>query len=295
MRRPIPMREQGFGLLVFVLIVAAVSFGLVLGYTGVMVHEEAQSQQQRGQGYVDSVVRAVEQSWKAAPKIVDSPSVSNTTTAEQLLADASVRVQHGLKVELSSVLNQDGVYYRAFVAYLPSITDESNPPDLATFKATGVFKPCTTPGPTCVEPVFNVYSSLELEKELMADTQNRLLRIAYKAQSYFKARMLLDPERNIGVNYFRAPHGSCTVSGHDLGCTDFYTPLASMVSAGGYTPHHVAITLGLTTRETFTPWGDPIEFSNLEESQTSGPPFTMAFRAPLPGGGYKKIYAIQQL
>lgn len=300
MRRPGPVRQQGFGLLVFVLIMAVVSFSLVLAYSGQMITLRATQQAELEEIHLKEVSARLEALWRQSAGVLDDPSVTNTVKVEDVLQAAQVQPAYRLKAVLSDVMISGDIAYRAVLLYIPSVTDESRPPDLEKFKQQGVFIPCSGASEgNCVASRYRIFSSYEMEKDFVARTQNMLRKIAYKGQAYFKARMLQDPERNISVNYFRQPLGSCVVAPQDLGCLDTFQPLSLNVLDSS-APDSVAVTrvvsnLGLSSSELVTPWNTPIEASNLEASEAVEPPFTMAFRAKLPNGQYKTVFAVQQL
>ncbi len=295
MRRPNPVRERGFGLLAFVLLTAIVAFTLVVGYAGVMTRKEASRVPARQEAYLRQVALQVEQAWRASAYVYDAPGPSNSLTAEQVLTAAGVVPQYGLQAALSNVRVSDGIAYRSLVVYLPAETDESNPPNLASFRSTGEFQSCSNTSQECATRSFLVFSSLDLQRELTKETQARLNKLAFKAQGYFKARMLLDPERNVSVNYFRKPMGACEVMDNDLGCMDTYQPLVVLGGPSSYSRTRMATALGLTDEELFSAWGYPIEASNLQDSVTDDAPYTMAFRAARPSGGFLTVKAVQQL
>jgi hypothetical protein len=296
MRRPNPTRQQGFGLLVFVIITAIVSLSIVLGYSGILTRSQANQLARNQQRYLAEAKNAVLAFYEPHAFAIDQQSMSNTTTIEEILAGANVPVRFGMQAALSKVLaSPEGVPYRAVALWLPSETDETNPPDLATFISTGRFVSCINSTADCATRQFQVFNSADLERELAKRTIARLERVAMKAQSYFKARMLQDPERNVSVNYFRTPEGSCEVLPMDLQCLDNYTPLATIDASANLTASRTAINIGLSADELVSGWGRPIEGSNLTDSVTDDTPYTMVFRAATPAGTFYTVKAVQQL
>ncbi len=295
MRRPGPSRQQGFGLLAFVLVTAVVAFTFIVGFAGVMVRKEANALAGRQQAYVQDALDRVSRLWELNAYQLDAPGAANTVTAEKILQSAGVTLKHGAQVALSNVMVTDGLTHRSVVLYLPADSDASNPPDLAKFTTTGQFDSCTNAGEYCAPRVFLVWSSKPLQEELARETQARLARVASKAQSYFKARLLQDPERNVSVNYFRKPVGGCEALPLDLGCMDTYAPLVTLDAGAAYSKSRMAEALALTDEELFSAWGLPLEASNLQDSVTDEPPFTMVFRAAKPAGGFLSVYAVQPL
>lgn len=297
MRRPSPMRQQGFGLLSFVVITSVVALTLVLGYAGVLTRKVANELLTSQQQYAEEVARQIEAMWPQYAGQLDSPVQGASITADDLLRTAGVTLRPMARVVLSDVLTVpgEGLTYRAVAVYMPTETDESNPPDLEHFRTSGEFRSCTSSSDFCAQRAFYVFSSLQTERELVRETTLRLNKVATKAQSYFKARMLQDVERNIDVNYFRMPNGGCEVTVTDLGCVDDYTALASVAPGGGLQRIRMAQQLMLTDEELFSAWGQPLEASNLEDSVTDATPFAMSFRARKPNGDYIFIKAVQQL
>lgn len=301
MRRPGPSRQQGFGLLVFVIATAIVAFTIVVGYAGNLTRKQLVELVPRQNKQLDISLQLVEKMWLQNAYYLDY--AAGTRTIDEVLQLAAVDQRGGMLGALSDVMTipAEGIAYRALVLYFPTGTDgaddenPANPPDLAHFKATGEFKSCADPGAPCAERVFRVFNSVDVERALAKETSARLQRIAQKAQSYFKARMLQDPERNISVNYFRRPSGGCEVFPQDLGCLDTYEGLVTMSSSTTYVRSRIATILGLNDEELFSAWGQPIEASNLQDSSVAAAPFSMALRARKPLGGFMTIKAIQPI
>lgn len=295
MRRPSPTRQQGFGLLAFVILSAMLAFSLVVGYSGVLTRTQANQLLSNQQKYLASAKSNIAAFYARNAFQLDKSSMSNPVSIEDVLAGANVHGRSGMQAELSRVLQApDGTNYRVIALWMPSDTDESNPPDIERFRTTGKFERCANMGAACAPRAFEVFDSTELQRELAKKTIARLQRVALKAQSYFKARTLQDPEKNVSVNYFRKPNGACEVMPLDLGCLDTYTPLAQPGPNGTLTESKVAKHLALSPDEMVSAWGLPIEASNLQDSVTDDSPYTMAFRAANPTGGYFTIKAVQQ-
>lgn len=296
MKRHNSRPQQGFGLLIFVIVTAVIAFSLVVGYTGVLTKSQANRLQATQSDYLSEVRTQVMAFYQRKAFALDQQSMSNPVSVNDLLAGALVRKRFGLQAALSDVLSlPDGVRYRRIAVWLPSDTDTDNPPDLSSFTQTGKFVSCTNLGSPCADRQMAVFDSIDLERELQKETQARLRHIALKAQAYFKARTLQDPERNISVNYFRPLANICTPRDMELECLDIYTPLSVPAIGGALVPSRTASTLGLTGAELVSAWGLPIEASNVQDAVTDDTPFTMVFRAARPSGGYYSIRAIQQL
>lgn len=295
MRRPSPQRQQGFGLLVFVIATAIVAFSIVIGYSGILARAQANQLVANQQKYLESARTAVLAFYERNAYAIDEQSMSNTTTIAQILAGANVPVRYDLQAALSKVLvSPEGLSYRVVALWLPSETDATNPPNIANFINTGNFISCSN-GSLCAVRQVRVFDSASIQREKAKRTIAQLEQIAMKAQSYFKARMLQDPERNVSVNYFRAPSGVCQAQPMDLECLNNYTPLSTSGAGSAVVRSTTAQNLGLSDAELLSAWGRPIEASNLVDSVTDDTPYTMSFRAVTPAGTFYKVKAVQQL
>lgn len=297
MRRLKPNGQRGFGLLVFVIAISVVCLSIVLGYSSLMTREEANRRPAKLTAALEAYREKVQGFYLLHAAELDAATgTSAPVTAEDILVGASIPRRYGLQAELSNVLNADtGLKHRRFVMYFPSLTEGTNPPDLAAFKETGVFNGCADAAKDCTQPAAIVLDSLDIHKEALQETQRRLERVALKAQAYFKARMLQDPEKNISVNYFRPPFGGCSPIAHELPCLDTYLPLATFENGNWAPLTTLPGILGLGPDELVNAWGYPIEASNKTDSETGEPPYTMVFRSPSPFGGYFTVKAVQQI
>lgn len=288
MRRPGPSRQQGFGLLLMVVLMSMVTLMFVTGYSGLLTQQAANSLKASQQKYLLQSAQSLGAVWDTHALTLDNPVSGNSVTAADIYRLAGIAPRYGMQLAVSNVLtlSPEGIPYRNAVVYLPTETDTVNPPNLAHFLATGQFISCMN-GPTdCDERQFKVFSSAELERRFYNETHYRLQQVAAKAQAYFKARMLQDPERAIDINYFRRPAGVCSSTSQDIGCIDAYVELR----------HQWAATVfGLAAEELETAWGNPIEVSNLQDSSTAATPFSMSFRARMPNGTYMTVRAVQQI
>jgi type II secretory pathway pseudopilin PulG len=295
MRRPSPQRQQGFGLLVFIIVTTVVALAIVLGYSGIMARAQSNQLVNNQQKYLAAARTSVQAFYERNAYTIDEQSMSNPTTIAQILAGAGVPVRYDLQAALSRVLvSPEGLPYRAVALWLPSETDATNPPNVANFTNTGTFVSCSNAS-TCAVRQVEVFDSLNIERANAKRAMAQLQQIALKAQSYFKARLLQDPERNVSVNYFRAPSGVCQAQPMDLECLDNYTPLTTSGAGSAAVPSTTAKNLGLSDAELISPWGRPIEASNLVDSITDDTPYAMSFRIATPAGLFYKVKAVEQL
>jgi hypothetical protein len=295
MRRPNPSRQQGFGLFAFVLVTAAVAFTLVVGYASLLTRKAANTLLKDQGTFVTRQIADIEKAWPAQAVRLDAPG--SALTEQDLAQYVGYSAKYGSQLVMSDVLtkNDEGLTYRNVLLYIPTQSDVDNPPDVAAFRKTGEFVSCSAAGAYCEQRAYKVFSSLNVERKLAVESQLRLMKVVFKAQAYFKARMLQDPERNVSINYFRAPGGDCPGLDEDLGCLDSYTYVAQMDSVGGYSTHRAATMLGLTDEELFSAWGEPIQASNLLDSRINDVPYTMVFRARKPNNTYITITAVEPI
>lgn len=291
-RRPRSQRQQGFGLLAFVLGTTIFAFSLIGGYSGIWTKEKQLNELTTKMEYVK---RSSAQLAKVYPSLslrLDS-SLGDGYTSEELIEYAQIPIQWNLKIVKSKLLKTvEGYQYRAFAFYLDIPVPGAEPLNVQYFIDTGVMR-CGASRDVCDSALYMVqWDSSDLVRSMVLETEARLARVVKKAQLYFKARELQDPERNVSINYFYRPSATCILPGSiDLGCLNDYTMLANIEGSGGMTgtatkvtPSDVAVKLGLSPDEMVTAWNLPLEASNVRDSVTDKPPYTMAFRAVLPGG-----------
>ena len=120
------MRQQGFGLLSFVLLAAVVAFTLVVGFAGVMTRREANELPVKQQAYLQQAVAQVKTNWRANAYTLDSPGAGATATADDVLRMAKLQRRYGMSVELSNVqvLAAENLSYRTVVLYLKALLIE---------------------------------------------------------------------------------------------------------------------------------------------------------------------------
>lgn len=295
MRRPSPPRQQGFGLLAFVILTMIVAFSLVVGYSGVLARTQLNRLPAAQQQYLSQAQEQILSFYAKHAYELDKLSMSNPVTFDALMDAANVRRQYSVVGAVTGVLTSpEGMPYRAIAMWLPSESDSHNPPDLLRFAMSGEFVSCSDSEADCAERRVVVFNSLEIQRAAAKETTARLERVAMRAQSYFKARAMQDPEHNVSVNYFRTPYGECTEArGIDLGCIDTYVPMVDLQSVRQRQLSQMAKSLGLSDSDVLSAWGLPIELSNKQDSRIDDSPYSMAFRAQTPAGTYLTVRAVQ--
>lgn len=283
--------QRGFALLAFVLALAVVAFSFVLGYSVNLTREQAAALPEAQRAYLADVRAQLLVLYRERARTASQTTSQWRAVAadENVLATVNAPLRWGAQATISEPLpDEQGAPYQRIVVWLPTDTDAENPPDLETFRATGQWRSCAEPAP-CAERPFVIVDGQALQRELRAQAQERLMRAAYKLQAYFKARVLQDPERPMNVNYFRNPRGgACPAApvAPDFGCINEYRALA----AGD----PVAVHANLLAEDLVSPWGEPVEVSNLLDSESARAPFSMALRVPVKGTErYLRVLALQ--
>lgn len=294
--------QKGVGLLSLVVALSIFAFTFVAGYSALMTRQYAKTISQLQTEYLDSSAKRLASYWRQNAFSIDGPN-SADLDGDQVFIAAGNSFKYQASVLFSNRLtdlSDSKLTYRNAVIFFPTEEDKNTPVlgetfDRDSFISTGKVPDCVSA--TCASRQYRLVNGLEIERGLKIETSNRLSRIALKAQAYFKARMLQNPERTISVNYFYKPSGDCIVNQEqDLGCFDIYTQIASVdTQTSAVVPSSVAMKLGLGTEEMLSAWGQPFEISNTVDSNTSAPPFSMVIRAKTPSGDYLTISAIQQL
>lgn len=316
--RPIPSSNQrGFGLILFVIITAAIAFSILLYNSSVYIKKYVNEKQTRELEYISQVSTDIGNFWRNGGFAYDSVA-TGTIQAGTLLSAANISLKYSTNIVVSNPLtSSDGVVHRRVAIWIPSDLSMENPPDVSAFVASGVFDPCSNKDSdkviACDLLKYTVFDSLDIEKELMKETADRLQRVALKAQAYFQARTYQDPDRDVSINRFIPNIGdiNCTGGSFDpseLECMQDPTPLSSAIN-GVVSSTRSAEVLSLSNDELMSAWGTPIKGENFiirgvisdankPCAQTPGspaPPYCMIFSADTPFGTTMSVTAVQQL
>lgn len=290
------------GLLSMVVALALFALTFAAGYSALLTREYSRTVTKLQDDYLDNSAQQLRTYWEQNSFEIDGPG-STDLTGDELFQRAGGSFKYQAAIVLSNRLidpSDPKLAYRNAVLILPTEDDRNTPLmsetfDREEFITTGVLPACTNQ--TCEGRKYRLVNGLDIERRQKVETIGRLSRVALKAQAYFKARMLQNPERTISINYFYKPSGACLVNeAMDLGCFDVYTQLAGVSRAESKVlPSEAALKLGLGSEELLSAWGMPFEFSNSLDSETLSPPFSMSFRARTTSGDYLIVNAIQQL
>ena len=293
-KRRLYPKQDGFGLLFFVVILGTIALNLLMGTMSSVIRDDHQLQTKNQKKALESLVSNMEVYYNSNLASIDSSSLTTAAVkaeAAEFLPLATVsRVQYFA----SEPLTQNGITFRRWVFYVPSMTEESNPPAISTFQTTGVWQPCQDTSLECVEGAYVVFSSDQLHRVASIRAYQTLSKVVLKAQGFFKTRRIQDPQLSTVPNYFRTEANDCSfVHPDDLGCIDTYQPLAT-ISGNVLTPTDTAKKLQLSENELLSPWGTVLELSNMQDSEYQSVPYSAAFRFKGPNNTYITMKAVQQ-
>lgn len=292
-RKPNP-KQAGFGLLVFVAAVGVVALTLVLGMYTEALRATNNMRESTERAKLTQAAESMKGFYYKNLTTMDAVTLIPTEAEKKVVEEAG---DLGLVKVVASEpkAGSDGIYYRRWILYFPSRTNELNPPKLDQFRTTGVWAGCANPSVDCVQPQYVEFSSEPIQREQYKIAANRLRKVVLKAQSYFKARWMQDPEKSLVPNYFRVASNDCSITAsEDLGCVDTYTQLATTGYPLTGTMNDVAMKLMLSPDELMSPWGSYLELSNMQDSEYQDPPYTLSVRYRTPQGTYLVMKAVQQ-
>ncbi len=225
--------------------------------------------------YLDKVARRLENYYRRNAAAIDS-ATAYPVVPESLCAQLGVEVKPTLRLAVSDRLTGSQVLFHRFVVWLKRAE-----PDPSTFAvSTGTF----TPGPGVA---YRVVDGEAIEGALLEKTLERMKGFAAQLEGRFRAKFESDPLRSLSVNYFRALGPACGVGLDDIPCIDSYTDATTAADFG------TLLSIDPTTLT--SAWGRHFTISNLQDSSTASPPYTMAIRAALPWGGSLLVNAVQPL
>jgi hypothetical protein len=263
-------REAGYIVLVLLILMTLVSSILLLGANTQQAQHLRNREVAERRAYLIEAAQQIRAWYRANPGTLDAqPGVLDTTG---LLTAAGVRSRVGLRAATSTRLTRGELSFHDVVLWLPAAE-----PDASRFDpTTGAF----TPGPSVA---FVRVSGAEIQAEAVASTRRALADGAGALEAYFHARAKLDGEE-VRVNYFR-PDASCAGLPGEMPCLDTYAAVERVDWAAAGVD-------GLPQRDA---WGSALEVSNLLDSSTATPPYSMALRARTPWGALLQVQAVQRL
>lgn len=274
-------RQKGYFLLALTAGLAVVAFGFVAAYSGLLAKKEQRALLDSQKEYMEQARSSFQQVYEANAAVIDSDaSESAYRNPDVFMQLAGIKSKWGATTQVSNRLTSNGLKYTVIALWLPTETDSTNPPSFDP--NTGKFTSCTVSGAECADRAYVVFSGLDVQKKLQEKAIKQLNELASIHQSYFKSRLLQDPDKDLSVNYFRAPDGNCS-NQYNMPCIDTFTAEKDT---------SVGTLLGIPDNLMLNPWGMPVEVSNKDPASLS-PPYSMAFRSATPWGTYYTISALQ--
>lgn len=268
-------RQDGSAALILVLVVSMIAFFFVIGPVFFKSLEAFDQVEVRDEAYMDEIATKLAD-WYAQNASTIDANPTYTIAPATLWSAINVVPKASLEIGISDRLTGSQVRFRRIFVWLRRAT-----PDATSFNpATGTFAPD-------VGVSWRVIDGEGIEGRLLDRTIQRMQALASMLQRRFQAKFESDPLRSLSVNHFRPVSGTCTTVPDDIPCIDGYTPVATAANWVNL--------LSQDASAFSTAWGQQFLVSNLADSNTTTPPFTMAIRADLPWGASIVVNAVQPL
>ena len=285
------LRQSGAAALIMVVAISVVAFTLIVGMATNFARQEALQLPIKQQAYLEELkAEGLAFYIKEATRLDSDLQWTSVSTEADLQTAINFTPKWGVHSAISNrLLGANGSVYRKIVFWLPSGTAEDALIDLNTFVSTGSIAPFSTcaQGNTCEKRLISVVDGEAVEYQNSINANDQLNRLALKAQSYFKAHWLQDPEKNVSINYFRLPYGGTTPTNQDIGNIPAYTAISNT---------NLVSLLNLDAADIKNPWGLEVLVSNVQDSSYITAPFSMSFKSQAPFGTTQfVIQAIQPL
>ena len=225
--------------------------------------------------YLDDIARRLETWYRQNAALIDAnPTYAIAPAA--LWAQIGIVPKPTLQVAVSDRIAGAQVSFRRLAVWLRRAE-----PDSSVFvAATGDFNP----GPAVAHRMIDGEA---IEGALLEETLDAMKTFAAQLERRFRTKFEADPVRTLTVNHFRALGPVCSASLDDIPCIDVHTDANAAANFG--------MLMSIDPQTLTSAWGGRFTVSNLQDSQTTSPPYTMAIRAPLPWGGSLLVNAIQPL
>lgn len=263
-------RQRGVVFILFAVVLAIVGVAMVMGASSLQAQSAANRQVRDREAYLKDTAQQLEAWYRSRVSTVDI--VADAPDPDVVAQEANVSKRYGVRIAVSNRIVTGDLGYRVIVLWIPAAQ-----PDASTFDPnTAAFVPATG-----VE--YQVVNGQPIQQQAISETRRTLSNIAVSLVNYFAARYETGG-KDVSINYFR-PDATCSSTGEGLPCWDTYTSVSG-VDWGS---------LGLPNLALNDAWGNAIEISNLADSQTAAPPYSIAIRAHTPFGTYLTMNAYQRL
>ncbi len=263
-------RQRGVVFILFVVVLALIGVVMVMGASTLQAQGASNRAGADRQNYLNESARQLKGWYQAHLATVDANVDAPALTT--IVSEAGLQDRFGVHIAVSNRLFAGDIGYRVFAIWIPLSTPDSSVFDAAT----GQFTPAAN-----VQYV--MVSGLEMQTAAMAETRRIMSNAVVSLENYFAAKYEL-AGRDVSINQFR-PDAACAGATAGLPCIDTYAVATGIDWS----------TTGLSGASLVDAWGRSLEVSNLQDSQTANPPYSMSLRSSTPFGTFLTMSAIQRL
>lgn len=297
--------QRGLALLVFVIALAAAAGTIVLGYSMLEARDAVNRYDTRRAEFGQEVRARIASAYEEFKAEVDTPPLSGESAwgrPDHWLQVARITPSYDMRLFVSDSLVQGNLRFRRIVAYFPAPDDTGPDPEFDA--ASGVFELC--PGGGCASMRTSVtFEGREVQARAMAETLRAMTQVALKAEAWFQARVLEDPDRDLSLNHFGGGGDCDSVGAHrTIPCYAFEEvedalvrneDMAQSLTASGQA--FVGL-VGVDGTQRRSAWGSAFYVANTSASSDewhSVPPFRLKILAYTPWGERLTVEAVQPI
>jgi hypothetical protein len=263
-------RQRGIVMLMFVVVVAAIGSVFFLSASSWQAQQLSNRVDAERADYLEQSARALRDWYVSNLAGVDATTEPPTEAA--IVAGAGITPRFGLRIAASNRLVAGELGFHNMAIWIPQ-----RQPDPSTIDTvTGVFTPD-------VRAAFRLVSGAELQADALAQTRRVLRQAAERLENYFVARTAINGG-NVSINHFR-PDPACGGAEGELPCLDTYVAATAVDWRSA----------GVDGMVGTDGWGNVIQVSNLADSATAAPPYSMALQTRTPWGSVVQVLAVQRL
>ena len=302
--------QRGFAFIVFSVILVTLGLGFVILQSIELARHQANTYQQTQLTRVNAAASRVRAWYLENARWIDAQPADPshpTLTGANVLEQAQVPGHWNLTAYLSDPITHGSLQYRTISILAP----RDSAPAESFDAATGTLTVCPA-GTTCVRASATV-DGYPIESEYYARSLKQLNDLALAAQAYFNGHFLANPDRDVSVNWFRAPSaaaGTCTHDDQEMACLDGWADIASNSDAQATLALLGLPAAGTATGQMTNAWGGTIylangndagfgalglPFPNSAPGTVPGSPYQLALQTLTPWGQAITLYATQTL
>ena len=258
-------QQKGSVLIILVAIISIFVLLLIVGQSSLRAQKEANTLPEKQQKYLDHAKERLDLWYRQNAIRLDNVvggTCPYTLTEEEVLLQASITPDYGVRVNISPCMSDGLLVYRDVAIWIPT----KGFPDNSGFQLIAasnlyVFQPSDA------RVQYRLTAGKDIEARMVNETRTMLTRLANTLEFRFKSRIEADPSHDLRLNHFR-PVDCAVPLDEDIPCTsqeprDPNSDSYMLLDEANYDYLKLGPLVSLNRSELRDAWGQNIVFNNV--------------------------------